>query len=76
VLAGGIMYLLMRAGSSLVAMPVWLAIPLLTALGLGAYLTSLILLGQFTRADAQVLLNMLHPSKMIAYISTELDRHE
>jgi len=75
-LAGGIMYLLMRAGSGLVAMPVWLAIPLLTALGLGAYLTSLILLGQFTRADAQVLLNMLHPSKMIAYISTELDRHE
>jgi len=73
-LAGGIMYLLLRISSGLLPLPLLVKMPLLTAFGFGAYLLTLVLLGQFTRADAQVFWNMLHPYKMIAYISTELDR--
>jgi len=75
-LAGGIMYLVMQTGSKLIPMPIWKAVPVLTALGLGTYLVTLTLAGQFTRADAQVFLNMLHPHKMMEYISTELDKHK
>lgn len=71
-LAGAIMYLVMQVGRSTAPMSMWAQIPLLTALGLGAYLAALRLMGLFTRADAQVFLNMLHPRKMMEYIVSEL----
>jgi hypothetical protein len=46
---------------------------LLTLVGLAVDLGVLALLRQFTCNDVQVFLNMLHPQRMLEYISTELD---
>lgn len=83
-LAGGIMYaamLVLRpaffAGQALgrvAPVSLWLRLPLLALLGLAVDLVALALVGQFTRADVQVFLNMLHPQRMAEYVSSELDR--
>ena len=52
---------------------VWMtAIAIVT--GFGAYLTTLTLLREFTLGDARLMLDLLHPGKMRAYILTELRR--
>jgi O-antigen/teichoic acid export membrane protein len=73
--AGALMYGLMWGGSRLVHVSIWLQVPALTALGLASYLLTLAALGLFTRDDARVYLNVLHPQRMLEYVSTELDGH-
>lgn len=73
-LAGGIMYLSMQLGRGIIPMSLWAEIGLLTAFGLATYFVTLMWLGLFTRSDAQVFLNTLHPRKMMEYISAELGR--
>jgi O-antigen/teichoic acid export membrane protein len=81
-LAGLVMYLSMQAVNALLtafwprltgAGSWWMRLPLLALVGLAVYLAVLALLRQFTRADLQVFLNVLHPARMAEYISTELD---
>lgn len=73
--AGALMYALMWGGGKLVHMSIWLKVPALTVVGLASYLLALAVLGLFTRDDARVYLNVLHPQRMIDYVSSELDGH-
>ncbi len=75
-LAGVIMYSLMRIGRLTMSVTSWVEVVLLTAGALGSYLGILRLFGLFTRDDAQVFLNMLHPQRMVQYVSGELGRRE
>lgn len=75
-LAGGVMCALMHIGRLTMAVTPWVEAVFLTAGGLGVYLGLLSLLGLFTRADAQVFLNMLHPQRMVEYVLGELGRRE
>jgi O-antigen/teichoic acid export membrane protein len=74
--AGGVMYSLMHTGRLMMALTPWVEAVLLTAGGLGIFIGILSLFGQFTRADAQVFLSMLHPQKMLEYVSGELGRRQ
>jgi O-antigen/teichoic acid export membrane protein len=82
-LAGLVMYLSMQVVSALVAAfwprltsvaSWWIWLPFLSLFGLVLYLAVLALMGQFTRADLRVFLNVLHPVRMAEYVSGELDR--
>ena len=71
-LAGTAMYLTMAAVRALVP-AVWLVRVLLCSLvGVMSYLAILVLVREFTRADARVFLNILHPQRMLDYVSGEL----
>jgi O-antigen/teichoic acid export membrane protein len=72
-LAGLAMYAAMILLGSVISASLWLRLPLLTLVGLAVYLGVLVPLRQFTCNDVQVFLNMLHPQRMLEYISTELD---
>jgi len=73
-LAGGIMYAAMWILGRVAPASLWLRVPLLALLGPAVYLLALAVMGQFTLVDARVFLNMLHPRRMLEYISSELDR--
>ncbi len=73
-LAGVVVYGFLAAGNQVVSTTIWVRFPLLVSVGLGVYLAVLALCHQFTRADLQVFLNVLHPPKMIEYVATELTR--
>lgn len=75
-LAGGMMYLAMQALGQVSPLSLWLRLPLLASLGLAVHLMALALMGQFTTADLRVFLNVLHPQRMMEYVSAELDRDE
>ncbi len=45
---------------------------LCSLVGAMSYLATLVLMREFTRADAQVFLNILHPQQMFDYVSEEL----
>jgi len=72
-LAGGVMYAAMQALGRVAPLSLWLRLPLLALLGLAVHLVVLAVAGQFTRADLRVFLNMLHPQRMVEYVSSELE---
>jgi O-antigen/teichoic acid export membrane protein len=73
-LAGAIMYVVMHIGGRLVPEPFWVKLPVCAASGFGVYIIALVLLRQFSYADAKVFINVFQPRRMAEYISAELDR--
>lgn len=71
-LAGMAMYLGMAATRALVPAALLVRILLCSIVGMIAYLATLVLVREFTRADAEVFLNILHPQQMLDYVSQEL----
>ena len=71
-LAAAAMYLTMGTVRALVPVALVLRVLLCSLVGAMSYLLTLVLMREFTRADAQVFLNILHPQQMFDYVSEEL----
>lgn len=71
-LAGAAMYLAMAATRALVPAALLVRVLFCSAVGVSSYLGTLVLVREFTRADVAVFLNILHPQRMLNYVSEEL----
>jgi O-antigen/teichoic acid export membrane protein len=71
-LAGISMYLAMVAVRAVVPAALVVRVFVCSLVGVTSYLATLAVLREFTRADVQVFLNVLHPRRMLAYVSEEV----
>lgn len=71
-LAGMAMYLAMTVVRAVVPAGLVIRVLLCSLVGVTSYLGTLAVLREFTRADARVFLNILHPQRMLNYVSEEL----